>query len=118
MSTLKKVLESIRNAADDITTLDVVTLTGSVTITGLTDQNNEIDLKALNKAIQKNAIANTNMTLLAYTHIDLDSDTIHFVKSGLSEGEAPLVEAHNAMVKSSQDARLAFVKAVKDVVGL
>ena len=115
MSTLKKVLEGIRDVADDITTLDVVTLTGDVTITG---QNNEIDLKALNKAIQTNAIANTNMTLLAYTHIDLDSDTIHFVKSGLSEGEAPLVEAHNAMVKSSQDARLAFVKAVKDVVGL
>ena len=115
MADLKSVFQKIRDAAEDLVSLDVVTLTGEVDIQGA---NNEIDLKKLYKAIQANAISKSNVSLVAYTHLDLDSDAVLFVKSGLSEGEKPLVEAHNVMVMASQEARLAFVRTVKDVIGI
>lgn len=112
---LKAVFTRIKDAADDIASLDVVTLTGDVDIQG---SNNKVDLKKLYQTIQANAISKTNMSLVAYTHLDFDSDAVLFVKGALSEGEKPLVDAHNAMVKASQEARLAFVRAIKDVIGL
>ena len=115
MTDLKSVFRKIRDAAEDLVSLDVVTLTGEVDIQGA---NNEIDLKTFYKTIQANAISKTNVSLVAYTHLDLDSDAVLFVKSGLSESEKPLVEAHNEMVTASKEARLAFVRTVKDVIGI
>jgi len=115
MTTMNDFFTGLKNAFEDATSLDVVTLTGSIDIQG---SGNSIDLKQTYDSIQANAVNNTNVSVVAFTHIDLDKDVVQFVKQGLSEGEKPLVDAHNAMVDSSHKARLALIRSIKDIVGL
>lgn len=116
-TSLKNVLGKVRDAADDITSLDVVTLSGEVDLKGAMPAD-ALSLPALYKQILKQAKVEANIQVVAFTHIDLDRDAVNFVKSTLSEAEAPMVQAHNEMVKTAEGARRAFVQMVKEVVGL
>lgn len=115
MPTMNVFYTTLKEQIEDVTSLDVVTLTGSIKIQG---EGNSINLKKTYDSIQTNAVNNTNMSVVAFTHIDLDKDVVQFVKEGLSEGEKPVVDAHNAMVDSSHKARLALIRSIKDIVGL
>lgn len=117
MASLKDILTTLRNVADDLTTLDVVTLTGTVKIAQ--QQTGKIDLKALYQELSGAASsATSDIEVVAFTHIDFDTDTVNFVKTGAGEGDRALLEAHQAMVKTSQDTRASVIKMVKDVIGI
>ena len=117
MAKLKDILTTLRDAADDLTTRDVVTLTGTVKITQ--QQSGKIDLKKLYTALSTAASdTSSDISVVAFTHIDFDTDTVNFVKTGAGEGDKALLEAHQAMVKTSQDTRSAVIKMVKDVIGI
>lgn len=107
-------LEKIKSIGADIVTLDVTTLSGTITITAKAE---EVNPKMVFEAL-KNATADANMTIVAHSHLDLDGDVLLFVKQSLTEAEKPLLDAHNAMVKSSQEARISMLRAIKDLVGL
>ena len=116
MANLGEVFSEIREAGRDVLSLDVVTLTGKIQVT--TTASGEIDLSAIYKTLSENAKTKSDMEVVAFSHISLDRDAVQFVKSGLGEGEQPLVEAHVAMVAASQEARLAMIRTVKDLVGI
>ncbi len=115
---IKNVLTTIKNAAEDLTTLDVVTLSGEIQISSAVGPNGTLNLKELYKTIETNAKTNANLDVVAFTHIDFDCDAVNFVKTGASEGEAPLLAAHNQMVKTSQETRAGVVKMIKDSIGI
>jgi hypothetical protein len=110
----KDFIDRLRSAGEDLATLDVATLSGSVEIKLAGDK---IDFDALVKSIQDQVTkVDGTVQIVAFTRIDLDKDAIQFVKSGLSDDDKPLVAAHNEMVKTSQEARLAVVRFIKDVI--
>lgn len=118
---LRTVVQNIRDAAQDIVSLDVVTLYGDIRIKAsvkAVDGKKKIELKNLFSALQDAADVEGKLEIVAYTHIDFDKDAINYVKKGLGEEEMPLIQAHNEMVKTSQEGRLALVKAVKEMVGI
>ena len=114
---LGAIFEKVRDAATDIASLDVVTLTGTISIKS-TSGKTEIDLQEIYKTIQKQAVVDGDLKVVTFTHIDLDKDTTNFVTSELDEKNKPLIDAHNAMVATSQEARLAYIKLLKEFVGL
>lgn len=116
---LKNVLERIRDTAEDIVTLDVVTLSGTLELklAAGAGGDNPLELKKLYKKLEESSTAG-NMEVVAYTHIDFDKDAVNFVKQGLGEADLPLVQAHNEMVKTAQEGRLAIIRAVKEMVGI
>jgi hypothetical protein len=113
---LADVIERIRNVGRDIVSIDVVTLTGRLTITAATDESG-LNLQELYKELQKATLEGT-LEVVAFTHIDLDRDAVNYVKSGLSESEKPIIDAHGAMVDTAQKARQAFLQLAKEFVGL
>ena len=110
-------IEEIKKGVADLTTLDVVTLAGEIKISSsMPGNSSKIKLQELYKSIEKSAKADGNLEVVAFTHIDFDCDVVNFVKAGLSEGGKTLLEAHNEMVKTSQEARQAMVKFIRELI--
>jgi hypothetical protein len=117
-SALENVLNKIREAAADLITLDVTTLSGSFTIRRDAGAAESMSLEEAYKKIESKSVTMANLDVIAFSHIALDADTVSFVKSGLGEGEMALVKAHNEAVDSAQAARRAFIQMLKDVLGV
>ena len=105
---------ALRASFDPLRTIDVVTVSGTIEVKLAGDK---IDFKNLVKSIQQN-VSKTGGTVhvVAFTHIDFDKDAVNFVKSGLTPEEEPMIKAHNEMLKTANEARLAVINFVKGLV--
>lgn len=108
--------ETIKGAVEevgaDILSLDVVTLTGNITITsGVKD--NKIDLQELYKAVEAAASTAATIDLIAFTHVELDADSVNFVKKDLTPEQKGLLAAHAEAVKSAQETRAGIVAMIR-----
>ncbi len=111
--TLEKALDSLKDAATDLSTIEVTTLSGDVKEIFNGDK---IDLK---KAITelKEGTAIGKIELVAHTHIDFDHDTILFISEKARNKQNDLYELHKDAVVSSQDARQGFLRFIKEFLG-
>jgi hypothetical protein len=109
---IKTAVDSFGDAIKDIVTLDVVTLTGEVTVKP-EDGSQEIDLQELYKTIEKKAAVDGVLELVAFTHVDLDADSINFVKRDLAEEQRALLIAHHEAVKAAQETRAGVVAMIR-----
>lgn len=116
---LKEVWKSFENGVEDLTTLDVVTLSGSIDLTGTQPAGAGLELKKLPELIEKaikGGSTSVSVKVVAFTHVEGDLDTTHFVQS---DANASLLDAHTEIVKSAHDARNGFLRMLKElVVGL
>ncbi|MCP4663790.1 MAG: hypothetical protein GY856_51050 [bacterium] len=106
-SLFSRIRDALVSAGKDAANLDVVTLTGEINISSSVEDNS-IKLKKLFEVIQDNAKTDTDLEVVAYTHVDLDSDSIHFV-SKKSPPET-LLTAHNDAVLAAQATRQGIVE--------
>ena len=117
------VIDTIKTAAEDavndLTTLDVITVTGTIDISANV-KNGKINLKNVYKDIVNNSKGTTNakakMKVVAFTHLDFDCDSVNFAKENLTEAQEMLLKAHRETVSVAQETRLAVVKMIKEVV--
>ncbi len=107
-----KLKTSVEKALDDLTTLEVATLTNPAKVS--------IDLTAGNSgdiftAIRQNL---AQADLVAYTRFDLGGDAVSYVSK--SEDGAALADKHALMVESALETRKALfstiIQVVKDLV--
>jgi hypothetical protein len=106
-------VDKIETAAIDLTTLDVVTLSGDINL-ALTDDKKGFK-KPLDIAKEFYGTTDGKVTVEAFTHIDLDHDTIQFFKEGLTEDDLTYMLHQNA-VDAAQEARMAFLEFVRGIV--
>lgn len=118
---IDKIIARAEEGIDDLTTLDVTTLTGRITIEGsMLDEEKKIDVKKLYEAISKKAAPEEgtgNLEVVAFTHLDFDCDSVYFVQEDLSEQDRKLLEHHENAVKTARDTRQAFVNMIKELLG-
>ena len=82
----KSFFETVREGVRDVTTLDVVTLSGKIEIN--TDANTEVDLGTICDVLSKQISQTTSaIDVVAFTRVQLDSDTVQFVQSDLTEAD-------------------------------
>ncbi len=107
-----KIKTAIEKALDDLTTLEVATLTNPAKVS--------IDLTAGNSgdiftSIRQNL---TQANLVAYTRFDLSGDAVSYVSK--NEEVAALADKHALMVESALETRKALfntiIQVVKDLV--
>jgi len=123
MSFIDELVDSARSLLTDVTSLDVMTLSGGFKVVTADD---EIDFAKtyaeLAKATQAGTPAGGGTTatvsaeVVAFTHVDLDKDVTQFVKSNLTDAEKTLLESHREMVQASLEARSAFLRMVAEIV--
>lgn len=103
----------------DATDLDVSTYTGNVA--GLFKSSGEsfkFDMETFVKAMNPSTTGEKPVSLVAHTHIEIDQDQMLFVAAGLDDEQAKLLEMHREAVKAATEARVAFVKAIAEMIHL
>lgn len=106
-------IDKIKDAIKDTKTLDVVTTTGTITLTSA-------DMGAGNwediadKVSEK--IKAAEISVVAYTHSQWDCDTFMFVKASASDEEQKLVESHAAVVDAAHATRREAVKMLAGAI--
>lgn len=108
----EEILQTLGNAATDLSSLDVVTLSGDINLT--LDEKGKM-MKPLEIAKKFQGDENGKITVEAFTHIDFDQDKIQFLKQGITKDEITY-QLHLDAVKASQEARNAFLDFIEGIV--
>lgn len=113
---LQEKLEELGNAIQDLTTLDVTTLSGDVNQV-INQETGKFDLKyAMEELTKADSQLRGEVYIVATTHIDVDQDSVNFVKNELTEDEKSLVATHMESIKAAQEARHAFLNFAKEFI--
>lgn len=132
-----KVLALITEKIEDVATLDVVTLTGTLDLKVLTENRKKAAADEADagkkEAAEKTAagmaaldptalfdslvaeVDTGQLQLVALTRKSLDMDALVIVRSGLDDDGKKLVEAHHQMFAAAEAARLEFLKFLGSV---
>ncbi|GAB4408530.1 MAG: hypothetical protein OHK0053_35280 [Microscillaceae bacterium] len=113
--------EKLGDMVADLSTIEVATFTGKLEISGqklLKANERGFNTKAVFEEIksQVEGEATLKFKLVAYTHIDFDTDSVNFVKEDLSNEVKALIEAHRVMVEAAQNARRSVLNIIKEVL--
>ncbi len=108
---------------NDVATLDVLTLTGDITLVNAnaTDgTSGEFQWDDLFKKVAEKMKASddSKLSVVAYTHSEWDLDTVNFVTSELTDGTKDLLEAHNSAVKAAQLSRFEAMRTMAGLIRL
>ena len=105
-------MQKIGAAAENLATLDVMTITGTLVLTSASGSNDSPLtpsklFESLKGAVNKDV---TQFKVIAMTHKEIDFDAVNFVAENLTDSEKTLLASHAELVKASEDGRLAFLK--------
>ena len=112
---IQTAFDGVGDTIQDIVSVDVVTLTGTIDIKSCFE-GEHIQLKKIYETIEKNAKGESDIEVVAFTHVDLDADSLNFVKKNLSLAETALVEAHNEAVITAQETRAGIIEMAKSFI--
>jgi len=113
----QKLLSNIGEAIADAASLEVATFTGDFSYKTKQVVNNEVDKVRINNVLRQMTLENsTELKLVAYTNVKIDSDVTTIVKSDLSENDNELLKLHQVMIASSKESRQAIITMVKDLI--
>ncbi len=113
----QRLMAKIGDAIEDAASLEVTTYTGDFTFKTRQIVQSGVDKFDINNVLKGMAIQNqTNIKLIAYTNVKIDSDVSTIVKSNLSESDAALLKLHTAMMESSKESRQAIISLVTNLI--
>jgi hypothetical protein len=113
----QRLLSKIGDVIEDAATLEVSTFTGDFTYKTTQVVSNDVDKVRINKVLQKMTLENnTELKLVAYTNVKIDSDVTTIVKSNLSEDDNELLKLHKEMIESSKEARQNVINLVQGLI--
>jgi len=116
-SGFKRLIAKIGDVIEDAASLEVTTFTGDFSYKTNQVINNGEDKMEINNVLKNLAVKNqTDLDLVAYTNVKIDSDVSTIVKSNLTEKDAELLKVHMEMLKSSKESRKAVIDMVKDLL--
>lgn len=112
--------KSFGDFIDDMSSLDVVTLTGNLTVNvdditepGPAGESKPLKFSKIMRQLEGNIMKKgSKVSALAATHVSIDKDTVSFVKENLSPEEAAYLEFHNETVKAAGIARAAMADGI------
>ncbi len=107
---------------NDMSSLDVVTLTGNLTVQvndvmgiGAPDggESKPLRFAQIMRQLEGNILKrDSKISALAATHVSIDKDTVTFVKENLTPEEAVYLDFHNETVKAAGIARAAMADGI------
>lgn len=111
--------KSFGDFIDDMTSLDVVTLTGNLTVKvdalagSKGSEAKPLRFSRIMRQLEGNILKkDSEISALAATHVSIDKDTVSFVKEDLSPEEAVFLDFHNETVKAAGIARAAMADGI------
>jgi hypothetical protein len=121
--TKEKLTTRVTKFLNDVATLDVVTLTGTVSLEGVQKgadkEQDPLNWDKLFENITAGMKANgaNKLEVVAYTHASWDCDSVNYIKSGLTDAEVKLVENHNKAVEAAHRSRYEALQFIGKALG-
>jgi hypothetical protein len=116
-SGFQKLMSNIGDAIADAASLEVATFTGDFSYKTKQVVKNDVDKARISNVLKQMTLDNsTDLKLVAYTNVKIDSDVTTIVKSDLSQDDNELLRLHKEMIESSKASRQAVISMVKDLV--
>ncbi len=114
----KKALQKLETAITDIANLEVVTLSGKLTVKDLNLQNpgSGIKFDQILDHITGSPSQSSKVSVVAATKIQLDKDIQQFVKEDMSSEEKELFNLHTSSIAQSHVARKATFEMLLSIV--
>lgn len=113
----QKLLSNIGDVIADAASLEVSTFTGDFVYKASQVVNNDVNKVRINNVLKQMTLeGTTDLKLLAYTNVKIDSDVTTFVKSDLSADDSEILKLHKEMIAASKESRLAVISMVKDLI--
>lgn len=113
----QKLLSNIGDVIADAASLEVSTFTGDFSYTSKQLVQNDVDKARISNVLKNMSLDNsTDLKLVAYTNVKIDSDVTTIVKSDLSQDDNELLKLHKEMIESSKASRQAVISMVTDLV--
>lgn len=110
-------MSKIGDAIEDAASLEVTTFTGDFTFNTRQVVNAGVDKFEINNVLKGMSVQNqTDIKLVAYTNVKIDSDVSTIVKSDLSESDTHLLNLHAQMMESSKASRKAVIDMVTNLI--
>lgn len=113
----QKLLSNIGEVIADAASLEVSTFTGDFSYKTKQVVNNDVDKVRINNVLKQMTLENqTDLKLVAYSNVKIDSDVTTIVKSDLSQDDNELLKLHKEMIESSKASRQAVINMVKELI--
>lgn len=113
----QKLLSNIGDVIADAASLEVSTFTGDFSYKTKQVVQNDVDKARIANVLKQMTLENTtDLRLVAYTNVKIDSDVTTIVKSDLSQDDNELLKLHKEMIESSKASRQAVIEMVKDLI--
>lgn len=113
----QRLLSNIGDVIADAASLEVSTFTGDFSYKAKQVVKNDVDKARISNVLKQMTLENnTDLKLVAYTNVKIDSDVTTIVKSDLSQDDNELLKLHKEMIESSKASRQAVISMVKDLI--
>jgi hypothetical protein len=113
----QRLLSNIGDVIADAASLEVSTFTGDFSYKAKQVVQNDVDKARISNVLKQMTLENnTDLKLVAYTNVKIDSDVTTIVKSDLSQDDNELLKLHKEMIESSKTSRQAVISMVKDLI--
>lgn len=112
---LEQALETLTDAAKDLSSIEVTTLTGD--IKQVFNDEGDIDLKKALNELNAGGTTSGKIEVVAHTRIDFDQDAIMFVSRDTRGRNHELYNLHKEAIASSQAARQSFLRFIREFLG-
>jgi hypothetical protein len=113
----QNLMRKIGDVIEDVASLEVTTFTGDFSFKTNQVVQSDVNKFRINNVLKGMAVQNqTDIKLIAYTNIKIDSDVSTIVKSDLSDSDAELLKLHNQMMESSKESRKAVIEMVSNMI--
>lgn len=115
--------DRMKKFLDDVVSLDVVTLSGDITLKNAdtrpaTNQEEALNWSEIFKKITSGMVAtdDSKLEVVAYTRAEWDCDSINYVKKGASDAELRLIENHQRAVEAAHRSRYEALQFISKAV--
>lgn len=113
----QRLLSNIGDVIADAASLEVATFTGDFSYQTKQVVQNDVDKARISNVLKQMTLeTTTDLKLVAYTNVKIDSDVTTIVKSDLSQDDNELLKLHKEMIESSKTSRQAVIAMVKDLI--
>ncbi len=111
---LRKMVGSIKEAAVDLSSLEVTTLNGEVS--QFINAKGKFDVDKVNDFMAGKVTIEGEIHVIAHTHMAFDQDTLLFTKKDMTPEEREIFQLHLEMLAAARVSRLAFLHFLKEII--
>jgi hypothetical protein len=113
----QNLMSKIGDVIENLASLEVTTFTGDFSFKTKQIVQSDVNKFRINSVLKGMAVQNqTDIKLIAYTNVKIDSDVSTIVKSDLSDSDTELLKLHNQMMESSKESRKAVIEMVSNMI--